>query len=127
MRLNYWKDTLKIIKANPLTGIGLGNFNLPQTRYSHNSYLQIGAEMGIMGIISILCLVISILKSCLKAIKNSSYKNQVAILITANTVFLIHNLLDFSFFLPEAVYIWWLVLGMIIFKKGEYNNCNTNL
>jgi len=111
MRLDYWRETLKIIKLYPLTGVGLGNFNLPQSRYAHNSYLQLWAEMGVLGIISILWLVISILKSCLKAIKNSSYKNQVAILITANTVFLIHNFLDFSFFLPEISLIWWAILG----------------
>ncbi len=112
MRLNYWKDTLKIIKANPLTGVGLGNFNLPQSRYSHNSYLQIWAETGILGIVSFLWLIISVLKSAVKNIKNSQNKKLLAGLITANAIFLIHNLIDFSFFLPEVSLIWWVILGL---------------
>ena len=50
MRLSYWKDTLRMIEARPLIGVGLGNFNLVQSLYAHNSYLQIWAEMGIFGL-----------------------------------------------------------------------------
>ncbi len=112
MRLSYWKDTLRIIKARPLTGVGLGNFNLTLSRYAHNSYLQIWTEMGISGIISILWLIIVVFKSAVKNIKVSLNKSLLAGLITANASFLIHNLVDFSFFLPEVAFIWWITLGL---------------
>ena len=111
MRLNYWKETLKIIRTAPLTGVGLGNFNLMQSRYAHNSYLQVWAEMGILGIVSFLWLVIVAFKSAVKNI-DSSNKKLITGLITANVVFLIHNLVDFSFFLPEVALIWWAILGL---------------
>ncbi len=111
MRLNYWKDTLEIIKAKPLTGVGVGNFNLPQCRYTHNSYLQIWAEMGVLGLISFLWLMIVSIKSGVENIKQSNYKKEIISLITASSVFLIHNLIDFTFFLPEVSLIWWMILG----------------
>jgi len=112
MRLNYWKETLKIIRTAPLTGVGLGNFNLIQSRYAHNSYLQVWAEMGILGIASFLWLIVMVFKSALKNIKDSPNKPQIFSLITASSVFLIHNFVDFSFFLPEVALIWWAILGL---------------
>ncbi|MDO8489463.1 MAG: O-antigen ligase family protein, partial [Candidatus Omnitrophota bacterium] len=113
MRLSYWQDTLKIIKAKPLTGVGIGNFNLMQSRYAHNSYLQIWAEMGILGIISIFLLIIAVFKSAFKNIKGSLDKNQTICLICACAVFLMHNLVDFSFFVPEVSLIWWSIAGLL--------------
>ncbi|MBL7196797.1 MAG: O-antigen ligase family protein [Candidatus Omnitrophica bacterium] len=113
MRLNYWKDTLKIIKASPLTGVGLGNFNLAQSRYAHNSYLQIWAEMGILGIISFIWLISSVFKSVFNSIKTSPHKKQIIVLVTSAVIFLIHNLIDFSLFLPEVALIWWVILGLL--------------
>lgn len=109
MRLNYWRDSLTIIKMNPLIGVGLGNFNLVLSRYAHNSYLQIWAEMGILGILSLFWI---IYLSFTKA------KAAPAGLILANAAFLIHNLIDFSFFLPEVSFIWWVILGLIISEKN---------
>jgi len=114
MRINYWKDSLRIIKARPLIGVGLGNFNLIQSRYAHNSYLQIWAEIGILGIVSILWLIIAWFKTAVKNIKIFPNDKIMASLITANTAFLIHNLVDFSFFLPEVSLIWWVILGVLI-------------
>ena len=110
MRLNYWQDTLRIIKAHPVIGVGVGNFNLMYSRYAHNSYLQVWAEMGILGIMALLWLVIALVKPALKNIKDA--KKTALPLITAAVVFLIHNFLDFTFFLPEVSLIWWVVLGL---------------
>ncbi len=114
MRLDYWRETLRIIGSRPLTGLGIGNFNLPQTRYAHNSYLQIWAEMGILGISAFFWLVFRSLKSGFNKLKTGEDKNYMIALIASIVVFLIHNLIDFTFFLPEVSIIWWIMLGLII-------------
>lgn len=113
MRLNYWKDTFEIIKSSPLSGVGIGNFNLMRSRYAHNSYLQIWAEMGLPAIASILWLIIAVFKSAFKHVKDSPYRREIGGLIAAGIAFLIHNLVDFGFFLPEVSLTWWLILGLL--------------
>lgn len=119
MRLGYWQDTLKIIRERPLAGVGLGNFNLKHARYAHNSYLQLWAEMGILGIISFLWLIILVIKSAVKNLSTSPDKGQTACLLTACFVFLFHNFIDFTFFLPEISLIWWAIMGLIAFRESD--------
>lgn len=114
MRFNYWRDTLEIINAHPLTGVGLGNFNLLQSRYAHNSYLQICAEMGIPALLSFIWLAFFIVRSALANIGKLPYQERSKWIFVAMTIFLIHNLVDFTFFLPEVVSFWWLISGLII-------------
>ncbi|MDD5465652.1 MAG: O-antigen ligase family protein [Candidatus Omnitrophica bacterium] len=114
MRLNYWKDALGIIQAHPLAGVGLGNFNLKASRYAHNSYLQIWAEMGVLGLFAFSWIVYTVLKPHIRNLKRLPYKRQAACLFVASLVFLMHNFLDFTFFLPEVVFVWWLILGLIV-------------
>lgn len=114
MRLRYWAGTLRIIQKYPLTGVGLGNFNLTESRYAHNSYLQICAEMGILGLISLLWLIFKSFKIGLKKIENSKNQDYIILgLLLASFAFLFHNLIDFTFFLPEVACIWWVILGLI--------------
>ncbi|MCX5696773.1 MAG: O-antigen ligase family protein [Candidatus Omnitrophica bacterium] len=117
MRLGYWQDTLKIIGSYPLTGVGLGNFNLPQARYAHNSYLQLWAETGVLGITSFLWLIFVIFKGAILRLKNSSEIKQNAALLAACSAFLAHNFIDFSFFLPEVSLIWWMLYGTCLATK----------
>ncbi len=117
MRLNYWKGTLQIIKLAPLTGVGLGNFNISYTRFAHNSYLQLWAEMGILGLISILWLIAAIFKSAFDSINSAAHRNQTVCFISACSVFLAHNFIDFTFYLPEVAFIWWIILGLILSKE----------
>ncbi|MFH1191362.1 MAG: O-antigen ligase family protein [Candidatus Omnitrophota bacterium] len=114
MRLNYWQEALAVIKAHPFVGVGLGNFNLSNSRYAHNSYLQIWAEMGILGLFSLIWIVSVVFKVGFKNLTQSLYKRQIAVLLAASAVFLIHNFLDFTFFLPEISLIWWVILGLAI-------------
>jgi len=113
-RLDYWKDTLTVIKTHYLTGVGIGNFNLPQCRYTHNSYLQILAEMGPLGLISLLWLLFSVFRLTFKNLKDSQQETQVTALFTASAIFLAHNFIDFSFFLPEVAFIWWMITGLLL-------------
>jgi len=113
MRINYWTDSFKIIKTHPLAGVGLGNFNLPQSRYAHNSYLQIWAETGIPGIVAFLWLMGSIVTWTRKQFLSKELSQGSRFLFISVLIFLIHNLVDFTFFLPEVSFIWWVILGLL--------------
>jgi len=108
-RLTYWKDTWEIIRAHPLTGVGFGNFDLTGSRYAHNSFLQLWAEAGLVNIASFLWLIAIILKNSWR----SSERTLKAGLFAGVCVFLVHNLMDFSFFLPAVSFIWWIMLGLL--------------
>jgi putative inorganic carbon (hco3(-)) transporter len=112
MRISYWKDTLAMIQNHPLAGVGLGNFNLVHSRYAHNSFLQLWAETGILGIISFLWLLFLVFYSAVKNTGVSKDKTLLLSLISANAIFLIHNLVDFTLFLPEVSLVWWVILGL---------------
>ena len=111
-RLIYWQDTWGVIKSSPLVGIGIGNLNIKLSQYAHNSYLQLWAETGILGLVSFGWLLITIFKSAINNIKNNPNQKKYALLITACIIFLIQNLFDFTFFLPEVSFIWWALLGL---------------
>jgi O-antigen ligase len=114
MRLNYWQESWSLIKAHPFVGIGLGNFNLQNSRYAHNTYLQIWAETGILGLFSLVWIIVVALNSCLKNLSQSLYKREIAGLLAAIVAFLAHNFIDFTFYLPEISLIWWVILGLAI-------------
>ncbi len=113
-RLAYWKHSLEIIKAHPLLGVGLGNFNLPLSRYAHNSYLQIWAETGIFAAACLLWFIISTFRAAITNIMTGPYKKESCLITFAFCVFLAHNLVDFSFFLPESALLWWFICGLLI-------------
>jgi O-antigen ligase len=114
MRINYWIDTLKIIRTHPLIGTGLGNFNLEQSRNSHNSYLQICAQTGLIGLFFLSWLVGIVITAALRKIKEKSLPRESIFLFISVTVFLLHNLVDITFFLPEVSLTWWIILGCLI-------------
>ena len=69
-RFLIWHSTLDMIKDNPITGIGIGSFKKNYLNYqakrinkypelikywiyagnAHNDYLQMGAELGLIGV-----------------------------------------------------------------------------
>jgi O-antigen ligase len=113
MRLDYLGEALKIIVYAPFKGIGPGNFTIAASRYAHNSYLQLWAETGILGLLSFIWFAAVVIDQGIKALGKSVRRKEIACLLCASLVFLLHNLVDFSFFLPEVSFIWWAILGLL--------------
>ncbi|MDD3345525.1 MAG: O-antigen ligase family protein [Candidatus Omnitrophica bacterium] len=111
MRVDYWKNTLEIIKTHPFLGVGPGNFNLVYSRYAHNSLLQFMAETGVFGLLSLTWFVCA---AAAPAIRSILAKKESLILFVSLAIFAIHNLMDFSFFLPEASLSAWAILGLLV-------------
>lgn len=112
-RGSYWKETLTIILQHPLRGVGLGNFTLKETIFAHNSYLQIWAEMGILAVISWLGIVFLFLKKAVFQLRSKEKIYYRLGVILSGVAFLIHNLFDFSFFISQSAFLWWILLGLI--------------
>ncbi|MCG2711175.1 MAG: O-antigen ligase family protein [Candidatus Omnitrophica bacterium] len=112
----YWAKTLAVIWAHPFLGTGPGNMPFVGSNFSHNSYLQIWAESGplvLFGFLNIIFYVFS------KNLHEEALSHPLALWIWISVLsFLIHNLIDFTFFLPETAVIWWGILAL--FCKKQY-------
>lgn len=75
-RLEIWKTGLSLMLDHPLLGVGAGAFQIAEglsqagsARWEapHNSFLQIGAELGFVGLASIIYLLYRALRRCRRA------------------------------------------------------------
>jgi len=85
-RLSIWKSTIAIFLDSPITGTGLGTFDYiyPQYRlpdlylramYSHSDWLQLLAELGIIGFAIVLSGTIVFFFSVIKRLNSRMFRN----------------------------------------------------
>ncbi|MFC1623916.1 O-antigen ligase family protein [Candidatus Omnitrophota bacterium] len=116
-RLNYWRTAIAIIKDHPIIGVGPGNFQevflkykmglSTNTRYAHNIFLHFWSEIGLLGLMGIFYLVINFFRRC-KA------QPKYRFIFLGGLTFILHNLIDNSYFIPEAGMFWWILLGLTL-------------
>jgi putative inorganic carbon (HCO3(-)) transporter len=134
-RLMFWQAAIRILKDFPVLGVGPGNFSavyakykLPlawETNFTHNSYLQIGAETGIVGILSFLYMVSAFFKKMFICLKERGPSQGLALGATAATLtFLVHNFVDYTLFIPEVSLFWWIGLGAIVVISKTASSLN---
>jgi len=114
-RLAYWKEIALIIKNSPVCGNGAGNCAGSASSFAHNLFLQLWCELGIPGTAAFAWFIISTAGKACAHIRRSGDDNYLLI-FCAWTIFLVHNLADFTFFLPQISFIWWLIGGILISK-----------
>ncbi len=108
-RLRIWRDTLDLIKANPIVGVGMGGYWAAIPRYhdaagsmtpqqAHNDYLEIIASGGLVGLAIFLWFVFLVFKRGRANLQSpdafrraTSFAGLVAIAGVA-----IHSLMDFG-------------------------------
>ena len=112
-RISYWKETAGIIRKHPIKGIGAGNFSLKETRAAHNSYLQVWAEMGILGLLSWLTIVFIFLNKGINTLRSRNNYYNLGV-VASGLSFLLHNMIEFSFFISESAFLFWIILGITL-------------
>ncbi|MBD3264392.1 MAG: hypothetical protein GF375_04740 [Candidatus Omnitrophica bacterium] len=116
-RLSYWRNTWQIIKDNPFTGKGLGNLSLAQSRFVHNSYLQLWGESGLFSLLAFLAVIFLFIKKGTEKIKAEGRFCEKGVVV-AGIVFLIHNLIDFTFFVSQVSFLWWIILAIVLSRDS---------
>jgi O-antigen ligase len=132
-RFNYWLTGFRIFTSNPVSGYGLGTFFLAYfaeydggrwySRFAHNHYIQIMAELGIVGISLFAGFVLSSAKAAYNRLKKGEFPPYYPGLAAAVLAFLINMGADFSFNFPAAgatfIVIFALLLGPSALSSGS--------
>jgi len=128
-RYGIWSNTLALIKANPITGVGWGEFNFAWTMspfpgrptaffdHTHNLMLQLLVELGVPGgLLVIGLLLLGLVQALLRAWKSpgpAGVGARAAWMIIA--LIGLHSLLEYplwySYFLLPAAWAWGFALG----------------
>jgi len=149
-RFLIWKNDLQMIRDRPFLGGGLGSFRLNYLNYqakylqdnpsyikywahageAHNEYLQIGAEMGLIGLGIFLSIIFIFYNLILKYLKKESRDNEKIIvfgLLMGITCFLIHSLFSFPLHVPALGSAFFIIVGLTIvylkdFRFSKFGN-----
>ena len=141
-----WGFTILIIKDHPLLGSGLGTFKYNSLNYQaqffdqgenrslypygiadkvHNEYLQLGAEIGILGLGIFLWLIITCFNYGIKLLKRlkDKYKQGIIIGLMGGVVaVLIDAIFGFPLHLPATLVLFWLFIGLIVSLNHSENH-----
>lgn len=116
-RFLWWQGAVRMIWDHPFFGVGIGGFGKLYLKYrvaglnstfAHNFFLQIAGETGIIGLLIFIWLLLRFFR----------YSSSPGIKIGVAAV-LIHNLVDYHFFLPSNATLFWVLLGLGISQGKE--------
>ena len=140
LRTLVWKDVLLIIKDFPLFGTGLGTFGYiyPLYKvsilkpivyvYSHNDYLQILAETGLVGFLSLMfalaLFVFSSIRSLVRLSTEQHYLRFFLLLGALTGIFsiLIHSFVDFNLQIPSNGLYFAFLIGLSVALGSDREN-----
>lgn len=141
IRYHIWSATLSMIKDSPFFGSGLGSFshNLANEGYvtaltkgfqrSHNDLLELGVELGAVGLIIFLALIVSIIASIRKIVKKSDPKISFFYytLFVALTGSFVNMQFSFPYQMAMPLILFGLYLGLIAKQYDIVTNSGKNL
>ncbi len=140
-RLQVWADILKMIQDRPILGHGLNTFmrafeayrSDPGTNptYAHNSYLQLTAETGLIGLVAFLWIFRNLFRWFLQFLTAYGIKNDDLIIpamgvLSAIFAFLFQSFFDNQFYSLQLVAYLWFLVGLFVVMVKEIRWQNTN-
>jgi O-antigen ligase/Flp pilus assembly protein TadD len=144
-RIAIWKFTGLMIKDRPLLGSGIGTYKYNTLKYqaeffaqgenrslyphgfadkAHNEYLQLWAELGIIGLGIFTWFIISYFRFGLKILRKikDEYRQGIIIgLMGVIVAILVDSLFGFPFHLPASIILFWIVLGLSVVINKDNN------
>ncbi|HKP51111.1 MAG TPA: O-antigen ligase family protein [Chloroflexia bacterium] len=136
MRVLHWKSALKMIRDYPITGVGIDQFSnqfqRPDYKYRekeqdrelytahpHNFVLDYWVSLGIIGLFVLVWLLWRYFRVAVARVKQKAQEGDrvgkaLALgLLASMVVFLVHGMVDNSYFLMDLASLFWLSCGML--------------
>ncbi len=125
-RIDTWRDTLVMIQDAPILGFGPGSYRWRYSPYqtwetniwvdyTHNEYLQLWSEYGLVGLIIMLLVVASILYHCLRSFFKAELSRDICLtagFVGAVVAALGHAIFDFNLHVLSLVHLLVLFGGV---------------
>ncbi len=131
-RVEIWKNAFEMVKDYGLTGLGYGyqsfhqyyaHYKMPgyNATHSHNLYLQVWLESGIMGFVLFMYIAASSVFYNVRAITKTGIRGSFKELISLTIIFaiLLHGLIDYTLFDYRICFQFWLALSLTAFASKE--------
>lgn len=126
-RLRYYSHAFDQMLDKPFTGIGLGNWKIASVTYDkenilgytvpynvHNDFLEIGAELGILGFLCYLLFFLFIFYISLKSyFSNRKLSNQLLVLLISFLLFFVDLNINFPTYRPSVMIMFILCLSLL--------------
>jgi glycosyltransferase involved in cell wall biosynthesis len=134
-RVYIWMGVLAMLKDYWLCGLGPGeaafntiypfySYSAIEAPHSHNLFLQITCDTGIVGLVIFLVLLVSFYRAMCTALRKETHRDakifQIAV-ISAISGFLLESMTDYTFYNYRVTFLFWavLALGMLFTRADE--------
>ncbi len=136
-RLLTWRDTMRMVAHHPILGVGVGNYQFVFPLYkseqlwhhqdifgrtrqvrTHNDYLNLLAEAGVLGLATFLIIVGLVAVHSLRQLnsKRGSPSQRTILqvgLISGLSATLTQSFFDFNLYNPASALLFWVTLGLL--------------
>lgn len=127
-RLVNWKQSIKVIKEKPFFGVGIGNYSRTikpsadyrEPIYSHNAFLDITAETGIINLFFWIAIFILTITNFLKIFKKYSSYLHLG-LASSLAYFTIHSIFETALY---SVHILPIIILILALNQNQTNEKN---
>ena len=129
-RLRYYSDVLDQMISSPIFGVGLGNWKLKSIDYdkydikgyvvpyhAHSDFIQLGAELGVIGFFSYLSIFIFLVIIGFKIFLNRNEPVEkrlfIFLMIVSLGIYSVDSSLNFPIARPQVLIVWTFLLAII--------------
>ena len=126
-RIFMWDTSWRIFREHPIIGNGLNTFFVKfreyrtdefrgqKGSYAHNCYLQMAADIGVVGLAAFLWLLLAYFISMIKALRKveDGFQNSLAWGISIGVfAFLVHSFFDTNLYSLNLATLFWFAIGL---------------
>lgn len=136
IRWDYIAQAWQGIKERPLLGWGLDNFRYVSAKfqspgggwswYTHNHYLEMFTELGIIGGLPFLILIGLIILTAIRKVLTIAFRNRSAdieiTLIIGLLTSAIYSFFDYGWQFPSVFLVFWVIAGYLANLKCQNSN-----
>lgn len=131
-RLNFYSTAVESISQKPFLGIGIGNWKITSIKYSrdiiseyrvpyfaHNDFLQVTAEIGIIGgILYVFFILYPVLISLFKTLENKIFDHYFLIFLIVS-VYSIDSMLNFPMDRPMTIIFLFFIFSLFYILNNK--------